>query len=302
LVLRFQGVHAYHGGAQHIRRIDDRRRAAEAAISKAIRAKEICEAVMNSCDVITGGGTGTFGFEGRSGVFTEIQPGSYLVMDRDYGENHSYESKEQPAFEHALFIAATVTGVYEEPSRVVIDAGHKSGAIDCGSPALAPFSLHRLLDPDSRREMPVEVELHERVDESVDERAARAAALLKDIQEEVASLNLREEMRLPYMLIDNGGDDHGVLRLQSLRFAPRGPPHVSLPEDDAEAVKQRGVSTAGLHAALANEFSLGSRMWLVPGHCDPTFNLHDFAFGIRGGLERGSIEEVVMVGARGCQW
>ena len=38
------------------------------------------------CPVVTGGGTGTYPFEAASGVFTEIQPGSYALMDVDYNK------------------------------------------------------------------------------------------------------------------------------------------------------------------------------------------------------------------------
>ncbi|EWS62790.1 hypothetical protein Y695_03981 [Hydrogenophaga sp. T4] len=39
-------------------------------------------------------------------------------------------------------------------------------------------------------------------------------------------------------------------------------------------------------------------MWLIPGHCDPTVNLHDFAFGVVGGLAAGRVERLIRVDAR----
>jgi D-serine deaminase-like pyridoxal phosphate-dependent protein len=45
---------------------------------------------------------------------------------------------------------------------------------------------------------------------------------------------------------------------------------------------------------------LGETVWLVPGHCDPTVNLHDAMVGVRGGLAGGVVERVIRVDARGC--
>jgi D-serine deaminase-like pyridoxal phosphate-dependent protein len=45
--------------------------------------------------------------------------------------------------------------------------------------------------------------------------------------------------------------------------------------------------------------ALGDCVWLVPGHCDPTINLHDAMLGVRGGLDAGVVEQVVRVDARG---
>ena len=46
--------------------------------------------------------------------------------------------------------------------------------------------------------------------------------------------------------------------------------------------------------------ALGETVWLVPGHCDPTVNLHDFMIGVRGGLQDGKVHRIVRVDARGA--
>jgi 3-hydroxy-D-aspartate aldolase len=46
--------------------------------------------------------------------------------------------------------------------------------------------------------------------------------------------------------------------------------------------------------------ALGDMLWLVPGHCDPTVNLHDFMIGVRGGLAQGTVERIIRVDARGA--
>ena len=45
---------------------------------------------------------------------------------------------------------------------------------------------------------------------------------------------------------------------------------------------------------------LGSMLWLIPGHCDPTVNLHNVMIGVRGGLLKGVVERIINVDARGC--
>ncbi len=46
--------------------------------------------------------------------------------------------------------------------------------------------------------------------------------------------------------------------------------------------------------------SLGSMLWLIPGHCDPTVNLHNVMIGVRGGLLKGIVERIIKVDGRGA--
>jgi 3-hydroxy-D-aspartate aldolase len=41
-------------------------------------------------------------------------------------------------------------------------------------------------------------------------------------------------------------------------------------------------------------------VWLIPGHCDPTVNLHDVLIGVEGGLRQGVVRRVFKVDARGA--
>ena len=86
-----------------------------------------------SCPRVTGAGTGTFLNECDSGIFDEVQAGSYIFMDRDYSENQLEPNALH--FEHALFIQATVMS-YPEPHRAVLDAGLKAFSVDSGMPAV----------------------------------------------------------------------------------------------------------------------------------------------------------------------
>jgi D-serine deaminase-like pyridoxal phosphate-dependent protein len=69
-----------------------------------------------------------------SGVWNELQPGSYIFMDADYAKNSRDEEGRAPAFEHALFVLATVMSL--SPDWAVIDAGHKALSNDSGFPAI----------------------------------------------------------------------------------------------------------------------------------------------------------------------
>jgi D-serine deaminase-like pyridoxal phosphate-dependent protein len=204
-VLRFAGLQAYHGGAQHCRTAAERAQAMDAA-THAVRATcNALQAAGFAVPLVTGAGTGTFSLEAGSGVWGELQAGSYLFMDADYAGNEA--TPMAPVFEHALFVKSQVMSL--NAAHAVCDAGHKSHAIDSGMPSV---------------------------------------------------------WFPPGLSYTSGGDEHGVLR------ADAGQP---LP-------------------------ALGEVVWLVPGHCDPTVNLHDFMIGVRGGLAAGVVERVVRVDTRGC--
>ncbi len=87
--LSLRGLQAYFGSAQHRRSIADRRQAIADATASAQLARRALIAAGLRCDVITGGGTGTFMFEAGGGVYTEIQPGSYALMDIDYAQERA---------------------------------------------------------------------------------------------------------------------------------------------------------------------------------------------------------------------
>ena len=207
--LRLAGLHAYHGRAQHLHSAAERCDAIAAAVQAARHTRDLLTAAGLPVPLVTGSGTGTLVHEAASGVYGELQAGSFLFMDADYARNEREPA--QPAFEQALFVKTQVISACD--SHAVCDAGHKSHAIDSGLPTVA------LLPP---------------------ERALRYA---------------------------NGGDEHGLLYADG--------PQARLP-------------------------ALGQMLWLVPGHCDPTVNLHDFLIGLRGGLATGVVERTIRVDARGA--
>ena len=205
--LRFAGLQAYHGGAQHLRGAAEREAAVRSGATLVRSAQMSITSAGIACPLVTGGGTGTFVFEASSGAYGELQVGSYLFMDSDYADNEPAEHA--PRFEHALFVKSQVMS--RGASHVVVDAGLKAYAIDSGLPRVWRRELEMI----------------------------------------------------------NYGDEHGILK----------------PSDSGSA---------------ADLPLLGETVWLVPGHCDPTVNLHDAYVAVRGGVERGVVEALWPVDTRGC--
>ncbi len=130
--LRFAGLQAYQGGAQHMRKTEDRRAAIEAACEKVKCTTALLAAAGIPCERVTGAGTGTYQFEAASSVYHELQTGSYVFMDADYAKNDWTESG-IPRFEHSLFVWATVMSC-PTSDRAIVDAGLKASSVDSGMP------------------------------------------------------------------------------------------------------------------------------------------------------------------------
>lgn len=122
--LRYEGIQAYFGHLQHA----DNRSAANAAETAVVAAliKDLRAQGLAPIQV-TGGGTGTFAFDLAAGVFTEIQCGSYALMDAEY-ETCGGPSGEW-SFKSALFIASSVVSA-QHKRHVTIDAGMKAVSMD----------------------------------------------------------------------------------------------------------------------------------------------------------------------------
>jgi D-serine deaminase-like pyridoxal phosphate-dependent protein len=200
--LSFRGIHAYHGAAQHLRTPEERRAAIARAAELAAETKAAIEAAGVTCGTVTGAGTGTWQHERDSGVYTEVQPGSYIFMDADYQRNAL--APDEHHFEQSLFVLATVMSTPAR-ERAVVDAGLKAFAFDSGPPVVY---------------------------------GARGLSYVK------------------------ASDEHGVIKVD-----------------------------AGARPPL-----IGDRIWLIPGHCDPTVNLYDWIVGARG----SRVECVWPVSARGA--
>ena len=126
--LIFGGLQAYHGSAQHRRRPAERESAIAHAAEGTRRTLEQLRQRGLPCDIVGGAGTGTFALEAASGVWTEIQAGSYAFMDADYGRN-----EDPPPFRNSLFVLSQVMSAARD-GVAVLDAGHKAVPVDSGMP------------------------------------------------------------------------------------------------------------------------------------------------------------------------
>ena len=131
--LIFGGLQAYQGSAQHRRTHEERRTLIDDAIEGTRRTVEQLRQQGLDCAIVGGGGTGTFALEAASGVFTEIQAGSYVFMDVDYARNRDRSGDPVGTFRHALFVLASVMSA-PRAGIAVLDAGLKALAVDSGLP------------------------------------------------------------------------------------------------------------------------------------------------------------------------
>jgi 3-hydroxy-D-aspartate aldolase len=202
--LKFRGLQAYHGRAQHMATYQQRAQAIASAVDAVRETLDALRADNLGCEIVGGAGTGTFAFEAESGVYNELQVGSYVFMDTDYAKIGNKDGGLYTAFEHSLFVLASVISTPAE-DRAIVDAGLKSYSAEKGPPWV----------------------------------------------------HGRDDVELTAV-----SDEHGKLKI--------GP--------------------------KAKRLSLGDKVWLIPGHCDPTVNLHDWYVGVRN----GRVEVLWPVSARGA--
>lgn len=201
--LKFSGIQAYQGAMQHMDSYDDRKAKIVIAVAQVKDAVDGLAATGIACDIVGGGGTGSYYFESTSGVYNELQCGSYAFMDADYGRILDKDGKriDQGEWENALFILTSVMS-HAKADKAIVDAGLKAQSVDSGLPVI-----------------------YGRTD-------------------------------VKYVKCS---DEHGVV-------------------DDPQGV-----------------LKVNDKLKLVPGHCDPTCNVHDWYVGVRG----GKVEVVWPVSARG---
>lgn len=201
--LRFSGIQAYQGALQHLESYEERRGKLDCAIVLVKAVVAALRAAGLQPELVSGGGTGSYRFESSSGVYNELQCGSYAFMDAAYGRIRDQDGHriDQGEWENALFILTSVMS-HAKPDQAVCDAGLKVQSLDSGLPVIQGRSDIRYL---------------------------------------------------------SASDEHGMIA------DPRG-------------------------ALRVNE-----KLRLIPGHCDPTCNLHDWYVGLR----HGKVEVVWPVSARG---
>ena len=134
--LRFAGLHAYQGAAQHARTPAERKAAIATAVQYVRDTMDALQVHGLKPEIITGAGTGTYLLEAASGVYNEIQPGSYIFMDADYNRNLGDDGRPLQNFEQSLYVWTTVMS-HATAGRAVVDAGLKALSVDSGMPLVA---------------------------------------------------------------------------------------------------------------------------------------------------------------------
>jgi 3-hydroxy-D-aspartate aldolase len=125
--LRFEGLQGYDGHLQMLPDADERARRCREGLAKLIGTRRLIEAVGIPVRVVTGGGTGTWEFVASYPGMTEIQPGSFVLMDAIYHQV-------RPEFGCTLSILTTV--ISRKPGQYVLDAGSKAISKDFGTPTV----------------------------------------------------------------------------------------------------------------------------------------------------------------------
>jgi 3-hydroxy-D-aspartate aldolase len=131
--LKFRGLQAYHGRAQHLPSYQERAQAIAFAIDAVRETLHSLSGESLPCEVISGAGTGTFALEAASGVYNELQVGSYIFMDTEYARIGGRDGGRYAEFEHSLFVLASVISV-PAADRAIVDAGLKSYSTERGPP------------------------------------------------------------------------------------------------------------------------------------------------------------------------
>ena len=135
--LKFTGLQAYQGAMQHLDNYEDREAKLALAISQVKDAVEALKEAGLEPELVSGGGTGSYYFESTSGVYNELQCGSYAFMDADYGRIRDKDGNriDEGEWENALFILTSVMS-HAKPDKAICDAGLKAQSVDSGLPVV----------------------------------------------------------------------------------------------------------------------------------------------------------------------
>ena len=135
--LKCAGLQAYQGAMQHLDDYQERKAKIEIAVAMVAEAVAALKSVGLECDIVGGGGTGSYYFEGESGVYNELQCGSYAFLDADYGRILDRDGKriDQGEWQNALFLLTSVMS-HAKADKAICDAGLKAQSVDSGLPVI----------------------------------------------------------------------------------------------------------------------------------------------------------------------
>ena len=123
-----RGVMGYEGHVVSLPDRAEREARTREAMAGLVETAALVRAAGLPCGIVSAGGTGTYDISGRIDGITEIQAGSYVLMDTDYG-------RLDVPFEQAFWALGTIVS-RPDPRRCVADCGHKSMTKDHGLPTV----------------------------------------------------------------------------------------------------------------------------------------------------------------------
>lgn len=128
--LKLVGIQCYAGNLQHITSFDERRNQSLQIMQQASEMVKTFKAKGLPCPILTGTGTGTYNIDIEASEVTEIQPGSYTVMDVEYAAIESKGGASSfTTFKPAMTLLTTVISSNRK-EHVTVDAGTKSIYVD----------------------------------------------------------------------------------------------------------------------------------------------------------------------------
>ena len=123
-----EGLQSYDGQAAHTAPFSARGARTNGNMAKAVETKALIEKAGIACAIVTGGSTGTYRFDSENPGMTELQPGSFIFMDLDYGRIGGPDGDEYRDFKNALTVITTV--VSTPPGFAIVDGGYKAFSTD----------------------------------------------------------------------------------------------------------------------------------------------------------------------------
>ena len=123
-----EGLQSYDGQAAHTTPFTARGVRTNGNMAKAAETRKMIEAAGIQCPIVTGGSTGTYRFDSENPGMTELQPGSFIFMDLDYGKIGGPDTAEYRDFRNALTVVTTV--VSTPPGFAIVDGGYKAFSTD----------------------------------------------------------------------------------------------------------------------------------------------------------------------------
>src|SRR5713101_3530332 len=124
-----RGLQGYAGQCAHVAGFEERQRASRRWMARLMKTRELFEKHGLPVDIVSGGSSGTFNIDSELEGLTELQSGSYCVMDLDYRRIGGPRGAAYDDFEMALTVLTTVVSVPSQ-EMAMVDAGFKAFSTD----------------------------------------------------------------------------------------------------------------------------------------------------------------------------